>query len=135
MTQTEDPESTIARLREEITRTRKQRMAAQKTVATTPNLEIALDRVARDRSSGATGETDALRMEIDALRQDIVHEVRQIDKVRTLFPRVDAEYPELSPRTRLVRELNEEEIWRRGMLSNERSIQLRIMLPRPEVIA
>jgi uncharacterized coiled-coil DUF342 family protein len=129
MTQTEDPEKVIAQLREEITETRKKRMAVQRTVAGTPNLELALDRVARDRSSGDTGETDALRDEIHTLRDDIVHEVRQIDRTRALFSRVDEAYPLLAPRARLVKELNQEKQWRDGVLSDARSEQLRIVMP------
>lgn len=134
MTQTEDPEVTIARLREEVTETRKKRMAAQKTIATLPNLEVALERAARDRSSGATSETDALREEIHTLRDDIVHEARQIDRVRALFPLADAEHPQLSPRPRLIQELNAETRWRDGVLADERSAQLRIVLPRTEEV-
>lgn len=129
MTQTEEPDHSIAHLREELTQARKKRMSAQKTIATTPNLELALERVARDRSSGATGETDAFREEIHTLRDDIVHEARQIDRVRMLFPRVDAEYSDLPPRPRLITELNQEKQWRDGVLSDERSAQLRIVLP------
>lgn len=81
----EDPTVTIARLREQITQTRKDRMSAQRTVATSGVLEVALKRTSRDRSSGATGETDALREEIAELRDSIVHEVRQVDRTRTLF--------------------------------------------------
>jgi uncharacterized coiled-coil DUF342 family protein len=134
MTQIEDSKTPIAQLREQITEVRKKRMAAQKAVATTPNLAIALERVARDRSSGATNETDALREEIHTLRDDIVHEARQIDRVRTLFALVDAEYPQLPPRTRLVKELNEERQWRVGTISNEQTATLRIVLPETEEI-
>jgi hypothetical protein len=134
MTDTEDPDKAITRLREEITETRKKRMAAQKTIAATPDLELALDRIARDRSSGATNETDALREEIHTLRDDIVHEARQIDRTRALFPRVDATYPKLTPRPRLVKEFNEERQWRESVLADERSEQLRIVLPRTKEI-
>jgi hypothetical protein len=129
MAETEDSEKTIARLREDITETRKKRMTAQKTIATTPNLEIALDRVARDRSSGATNETDALREEIHTLRDDIVHEARQIDRVRVLFPKVDAAFPLLAPRQRMVKEFNQECQWREGVLADERAVELRIVMP------
>ena len=134
MTENEDSDQAIARLRGEITETRKKRMAAQRTIAATPDLEIALARVARDRSSGATSETDALREEIHTLRDDIVHEARQIDRVRALFPRVDAEYPQLSPRTRLVKEFDQERQWRDGVLADERSEQLRIVMPRTKEV-
>lgn len=132
MTETDDPDKVIARLRDDVAETRKKRMAAQKIIATMPNLEIALGRAARDRSSGATAETDALREEIHTLRGEIVHEVRQIDRVRVLFPMVDAEYPQLAPRGRLVKEFNQEAQWREGVLSDERSEQLRVVLPRTE---
>lgn len=52
--------SLIARLREQISLTRWNRMSAQLTVATSNVLEVALERTSRDRSSGATSETDAL---------------------------------------------------------------------------
>jgi hypothetical protein len=134
MTQNEDSETVIAALRTAITETRRKRMAAQKTIATTPNLEIALDRVARDRSSGATNETDALREEIHKLRDDIAHEARQIDRVRALFPKVDAEYPQLAPRPRLVKEFNQESQWRNDILADERSAELRITVPKAKEI-
>jgi hypothetical protein len=134
MTQTDDPEKTIAQLRVEITETRKKRMAAQKTIATMPNFKVAVDRVARDRSSGASDETDALREEIHTLRADIVHEVRQIDRTRALFSLVDAEYPQLTPRARLIKEFNQERQWREGVLSDERSAELRIVLPRTKEV-
>lgn len=135
MTETRDPETAIAQLREQIVTTRKARMAAQKTIATMPNLEIALERAARDRSSGATSETDALREEIQTLRDDIVSEARGVDKMRGLFPRVDAKYPSLAPRARLVKEFNQEAQWRESVLSDERSAQLRLVLPRTEEVA
>lgn len=135
MAETEDPEKVAADLREQITETRKKRMAAQKTIAAIPNLEIALERTARDRSTGATDETDALRGEISTLRDSVVHEAREIDRLRSLFAAVDAEYPQLAPRARLVKEFNQEAQWRDSILSDERSIQLRIVLPRTEEIA
>lgn len=135
MTETEDPGKVAADLREKITETRKKRMAAQKTIAAIPNLEIALERTARDRSTGATDETDALRGEISTLRDSVVHDAHEIDRMRSLFPAVDAEYPQLAPRARLVKELNEESQWRDSLLADERSKQLRIVLPRSEEIA
>jgi hypothetical protein len=126
MTQIEDD---IVQLRAEIVETRRKRMAAQRTIAGTPDLQVAIDRVARDRSTGDTGETDALRAEIHTLRDDIVHEARQIDRIREIFPRVDAEYPQLTPRTRLVKEFDEERLWRDGVVADGRSSQLRLTLP------
>lgn len=134
MTQNDDPEKEIAQLREEITETRKRRMAAQKSIATMPNLKIALERAARDRSSGASDETDALREEIQTLRDQIVHEARQIDRMRDLFPFVDAEYPQIPSRGRLVNEFNEETRWRQCVLADERATRLRIVLPRTEEV-
>lgn len=134
MTQNDDPEKDIAQLREEITATRKRRMAAQKTVATMPNLQIALERAARDRSSGASDETDNLREEIQTLRDQIAHDVRQIDRARALFPFVDAEYQQIPARGRLVNEFNEEARWRQCVLADERSARLRIVLPKTEEV-
>ncbi|WP_158698572.1 hypothetical protein [Microbacterium sp. str. 'China'] len=125
----EDPTVTIARLREQITQTRKDRMSAQRTVATSGVLEVALKRTSRDRSSGATGETDALREEIAELRDSIVHEVRQVDRTRTLFLRADAEWPDLPQRARVVAELNREAQWRTDLQTRERWQQLRVEMP------
>jgi len=132
--QSNDSDLEITRLRAEITETRKLRMTAQRTIAGTPDLVLALDRIARDRSSGETGETDALREEIQGLRDDIVHETRQIDRVRELFERINTVHPQLTPRTRLVKEMNQERLWRDGVLADKRSTQLRIMLPSPKEI-
>lgn len=129
MKDAEDPADAIARLREQITLARKNRMSAQRVVATSSVLEVALERTSRDRSSGATNETDALREEIAELRDSIVHEVRQVDRARTLFRRADAEYPELPQRARIVAELNHEAQWRMGLRSQEQWQQLRIDMP------
>lgn len=129
MPEDEDPEKEIARLRQEISDIRKKRMAVQRTVATTPVVETALERTSRDRSSGATGETDALREQIQKLRDDIVDEARSIDKIRSLFQRADAVYPGLPQRGRMVAELNNEATWRNAMRSDERRVELRLVLP------
>ena len=130
----EDPTATIARLREQISLTRKSRMSAQRTVATSGVLEVALERTSRDRSSGATSETDALREEIAELRDNIGREVRQVDRVRTLFRRADAEYPGLPQRARVVAELNREAQWRMGLRSQEQWQQLRVDVPAVEEV-
>ncbi|MCK6065769.1 MULTISPECIES: hypothetical protein [Microbacterium] len=135
-TGTEDPETVVAELQRDITETRRKRMAAQKVLATQPVLETALERASRDRSTGATNETDALRAEIQELRDSIVHEVRQIDRTRMLFPLADAAYPGLPQRPRLISELNAEASWRRGVIAGQDTADLlasasdvRIVLP------
>lgn len=130
----ENPTTTIARLREQVAQTRKNRMSAQRTVATSGVLETALERTSRDRSSGATSETDALREEITELRDGIAREVRQIDRARTLFRRADAEYPGLPQRARVVTELNREAQWRMGLRGQEQWQLLRVDLPAVEVV-
>ncbi|XKH58418.1 hypothetical protein LG293_17510 (plasmid) [Citricoccus nitrophenolicus] len=135
MADADDPEKVIATLREQITETRKRRMATQKALSAIPNLEIALDRAARDRSTGATDETDTLRQEILTLRDDIMQKVRGVDKTRDLFALIDAEYPHLEPRARLIKELNAEARWRNEVRSDERSARLRIVPPAAEEIA
>jgi hypothetical protein len=132
MTDPEDPEAVIARLREAVAVTRRQRMNAQKAAIAAPVLEVALNRAARDRSSRATNETDAIREEIADLWDQIFQEARQVDRVRELFARADAVYPRLSPRPRLVAELNEEARWRASFLKEDQAIALRLELPHVE---
>lgn len=132
MAEVEDPEATIARLREEVVATRKQRMNAQRAAIAAPVLEVALDRASRDRSSRVTNETDAIREEIADLWNQILQEVRQVDRVRELFARADAVYPRLPARPRLVAELNAEAQWRDAVLREDRAIALRLELPHVE---
>lgn len=136
---TEDPERVVAELQREITETRRKRMAAQKILATQPVLETALERASRDRSTGATNESDALRAEIQELRDSIVHEVREIDRTRMLFQLADPEYPRLPQRPRLISEFNAEASWRRGVIAGQdtadlpgRESYVRIVLPPAE---
>ncbi|WP_341977778.1 hypothetical protein [Microbacterium sp. LWO13-1.2] len=124
----------IARLRDQVAQVRKSRMGAQRTVATSTVLEVALERTSRDRSSGATNETDALREEIEELRDQILHEVRQVDRVRTLFARADAEYPGVARRSRVIVELNREADWRTDLRSREQWQRTRIEIPEPATV-
>jgi hypothetical protein len=136
MVENEDPAAVIARLQTDIADSRRKRMAAQKTLAMQPVLETALERASRDRSTGATNETDALRSEIQTLRDRIVHEVRQIDRTRSLFQLADAAHPGLPQRARLVQELNQEAQWRRRVISDldsdAHAPDARIVLPPAE---
>lgn len=134
MDENEEPVETITRLRERITLTRKNRMSAQRTVATSTVLEVALERTSRDRSSGATDETDALREEIAELRDKIVQEARQVDRVRTLFSLADAEYPGLPQRARVVAALNQEAYWRADLRGQEEWQRLRVEIPAGEEV-
>jgi len=109
-------------------------MSAQRTVATSGVLETALERTSRDRSSGATSETDALREEITELRDSIVREVRQVDRVRTLFLRADAEYSGIPQRARVVAELNREARWRMELRTQEQWQELRVDMPAVEQV-
>lgn len=135
MTDEQNAEKLIATLRQEIADVRKRRMSAQKTIATTQVLQVALDRASRDRSSGATAETDQLRDTIQTLTNDIVHEIRQIDRVRTLFALADSEYPQLPQRARLVAELNQEADWRHSLIADERLTEFRVALPDAEAMS
>ncbi|WP_434317511.1 hypothetical protein [Leifsonia sp. P73] len=135
MTEEQEAGQLIAKLRQEIAEVRRKRMSAQKTIATTPVLQVALERASRDRSSGATAETDQLRDTIQTLSSDIVHEIREIDKIRVLFANADSVYPELPQRPRLVAEFNVEADWRRSLITDERLAELRIVLPEAEVIS
>lgn len=134
MTDEQDAEKLIATLRQEIAEVRKRRMSAQRTIATTPVLQVALERASRDRSSGATTETDQLRDTIQTLTADVAHEIRQIDRIRTLFALADREYPQLPQRQRLVAELNQEAEWRRSLVADERLAEVHISLPEVEAI-
>jgi hypothetical protein len=134
MTDDQDAEKLIATLRQEIAEVRKRRMSAQRTIATTPVLQVALERASRDRSSGATTETDQLRDTIQTLTADVAHEIRKIDRVRTLFALADGEYPQLPQRARLVAELNQEAEWRRVLIADERLAEVHLSLPEAEAI-
>lgn len=127
-------DATIAALREQVSETRRRRMAAQKIIAASSVLDIAMERAARDRSSGATDETDSLREEISELRDQIIHEVRQIDRIHVLFNRADSVYASLPQRPRLVSELNHEAKWRARLHSDHQWRLLRIELPPVEEI-
>jgi hypothetical protein len=112
MTKQPDGLDAIAQLRQQVADTRNRRMAAQKLAATSPLLSVALERVARDRSSGATIETDNLRDKVEDLRNTLTDELRKVDHVRALFQRADRVFTNVPQRTRLVSELNSEAKWR-----------------------
>lgn len=104
-------------------------MSAQKTIAAKPVLEVAVERMSRNRSSGSTDETDALREEINSLRAEVTSEIKEIDHIRALFMRADAVFEELPGRARLVQRLNTESQWRHRVLEDHQLGQVRIVLP------
>ncbi|WP_146249066.1 MULTISPECIES: hypothetical protein [unclassified Curtobacterium] len=134
MTGPDDAATTIQQLREKVASTRKQRMDAQRAALVAPVVEVALDRAARDRSSRATNETDAIREEIVGLWDQILQEVRGVDGVRELFARADVAYPDFPARPRLVAELNAEARWRASLSHDARAIALRLAFPPVEEI-
>lgn len=132
MTEDQSAEELVAQLRGQVAATRKSRMDAQRIAATSPLLRTALERASRDRSSGATNETDDLHEEIEHLRDDIAHEVRRVDRVRALFDRADTAYPDLPQRHRLINDLNREGRWRAGLAALAGWQELRLDLPAAE---
>lgn len=135
MPSSDDAAATLARLREEVVSTRKRRMDVQRAAIAAPVAALALDRASRDRSSRATTETDELRDEIVGLWDQILQEGRQVDRVRQLFGRADAAYPDLPSRPRLVAALNAEAHWRAALSADSRAGALRLELPHVEEIS
>lgn len=134
MSDPQDLATEVAQLHERLTAVRKQRMAAQKNAVSKPVLELALERVSRNRSSGATDEIDELLEELNRFRSEIMVEIHSIDRTRSLVEKLSAELPGLEGLDRMFAVLNLETAWRNELIDNDDISRVHLSFPRNQEV-
>ena len=116
-------------LTDELTDLRERRRKAQRDIAQAGVLRMAIERTARDRSSGTTEEIEHTRDLAQQVFDEIGDLVGEVDNRRVLFNRMRKEYPAVQVPPRLAAVFAEEAAWRETVNADERSVAFRLQLP------
>ncbi len=125
----EDLEAVERALTAEVAELRERRRKAQRDIAQAGVLRLAIERTARDRSSGTTEEIEHTRDLAQGVFDEIGDLVGEIDNRRLLFNRMREAYPAVQVPPRLSAVFAEEAAWRETVNADERSMAFRLQLP------
>jgi hypothetical protein len=125
----EDLEAVERALTAELAELRERRRKAQRDIAQAGVLRLAIERTARDRSSGTTEEIEHTRDLAQGVFDEIGDLVGEVDNRRLLFNRMREAYPAVQVPPRLSAVFAEEAAWRETVNADERSVAFRLRLP------
>lgn len=125
----EDLEAVERALAVELADVRERRRKAQRDVGQAGTLRLAIERVARDRSSGTTEEIEHTRDQTQQVFDEIGDLVGEMDHRRLLFNRLRRAYPGVTVPPRLAALFAEEAAWRETVNADERAAAFRLHLP------
>jgi hypothetical protein len=125
----EDLEAVEQALTAELAELRERRRKAQRDIAQAGVLRLAIERTARDRSSGTTEEIEHTRDRAQQVLDEIGDLVGEMDNRRILFIRMREAYPAVQVPPRLSAAFAEEAAWRETVNADERSVAFRLQLP------
>jgi hypothetical protein len=108
---------------------RERRRKVQRDIAQAGVLRLAIERTARDRSSGTTEEIEHTRDVAQEVFDEIGDLVGEMDNRRILFKRMREAYPAVQVPPRLSAVFAEETAWRDTVNADERSVSFRLQLP------
>lgn len=108
---------------------RERRRAAQRDIAQAGALRLAIERVARDRSSGTTEEIERTRDLSQQLFDELSDLVGEADYKRMLHNRLREAYPGVTVPPRLSAVFAEEAAWRTTINADDRAARFRLHLP------
>ena len=113
----------------ELAQLRERRRKAQRDIAQAGVLRLAIERTARDRSSGTTDEIEHTRDLAQGVFDEIGDLVGEVDNRRLLFNLLRKAYLGVPVPPRLSAVFAEEAAWRETVNADERSVTFRLQLP------
>lgn len=125
----EDLDDVERALAAELAELRERRRKAQRDIAQAGVLRLAIERTARDRSSGTTDEIEHTRDLAQHVFDEIGDLIGEADNRRILFNRLRKAYPVVQVPPRLSSVFAEEAAWRETVNADERSAAFRLHLP------
>ena len=125
----QDLEAVERALAAELVELRERRRKAQRDIAQAGVLRLAIERTARDRSSGTTDEIEHTRDLAQGVFDEIGDLVGEVDNRRLLFNLLRKAYPAVPVPPRLSTVFTEEAAWRETVNADERSVTFRLQLP------
>ena len=108
---------------------RERRRKAQRDIAQAGVLRLAIERTARDRSSGTTEQIEHTRDLAQQVFDEIGDLVGEADNRRMLFDRLREAYPAVKVPPKLSAAFAAEAAWRETVNADERAVAFRLQLP------